>query len=177
MQDTFEKIFPHLIQDEGTKYTDDPDDNGGATKYGITQSRLRLWRNDKNLSKQAVKDLTLEEAKSIYHSKHYWHAMKCDDLPAGLDYSVFDFGVNSGPARSARYLQTLVGVEPDGKIGPATLKAVHDYVEKIGITETIAKFSTGRRNYLRKLDDFPKYGKGWISRVNRVEAKSKELAK
>lgn len=174
MQNTFEKIFPLLISDEGTKYTDDPRDNGGATKYGITLDRLRLWRKDKSLPKQEVKDLTLEEAKKIFKS-HYWDELLCDTLPYGVDYSVFDFGVNSGPFRSARYLQLLVGAEPDGEIGPATIKAVNQYIENNGVGTLITKFSTGRRNFLRKLDDFKYYGKGWIDRVNRVEAKSKEL--
>jgi predicted peptidoglycan binding protein len=47
----------------------------------------------------------------------------CDDLPPGVDYIVFDYGVNSGIGRSGKVLQRLLGVPVDGVIGPQTLAA------------------------------------------------------
>lgn len=44
-------------------------------------------------------------------------------LPAGIDYTVFDFAVNSGPGRAAKYLQAILGVEQDGRVGPKTSAA------------------------------------------------------
>jgi lysozyme family protein len=174
MENTFEEIFPLLIESEGTKFTDDPDDPGGATKYGITYDRLKLWRR-KDISKRDVKELTMDEAKEIYIA-HYWNFMHGNELPPGLDYTVFDFGVNSGPSRAIRMLQTMIGANPDGDYGPATAKALNDYINKHGLENTIRKYNTGRRNFLKTLKTFWKYGKGWIARVDRVEHKSIELA-
>jgi lysozyme family protein len=174
MKETFDIIFPLLIESEGTKYTDDPIDPGGATKYGITFSRLQLWRG-KKITKDDVKSLSLDEARQIYLS-HYWGFIRADSLPAGLDYTVFDFAVNSGPTRSVRMLQNMIGSKPDGDYGPATHIALEEYIKNTGLIPTIRRFNTGRRNYLKGLGTFWKYGRGWMARVDRVEHKSVELA-
>ena len=36
--------------------------------------------------------------------RKYWDAQRCDELPAGVDYAVFDYGVNSGIGRSGKVL-------------------------------------------------------------------------
>ena len=55
--------------------------------------------------------MTVDEAKAIYR-KRYWDVQRCDELPAGVDYSVFDYGVNSGIGRSGKVLRRVVGL-PD----------------------------------------------------------------
>ena len=52
---------------------------------------------------------------------------KCDDLPAGLDLCVFDFGVNAGTYRAGKYLQQTVGATR--KDCPNTIKKVNEYVK------------------------------------------------
>ena len=84
-----------------------------------------------------MKDLTVEDVAPIYR-KNYWDRMKCDDLPRGLDLCVFDFGVNAGTGRSAKYLQRMIGTTVDGGIGPNTLRAVANYVDEVGL-EVIMK--------------------------------------
>lgn len=73
--------------------------------------------------RKTVKLISSGEVADIYQ-KQYWRQVKGDDLPTGLDYCVFDFGVNSGVSRAARYLQRLVGVPDDGVIGNQTLSAI-----------------------------------------------------
>ena len=55
--------------------------------------------------------MKLDEAKAIYRAK-YWNAQRCDELPPGVDYSIFDYGVNSGIGRSGKVLRRVVGL-PD----------------------------------------------------------------
>nr|WP_234835980.1 glycosyl hydrolase 108 family protein [Sinorhizobium meliloti] len=69
--------------------------------------------------------MSREEAADIYR-RSYWP--QCGvDLPPGLDYAVFDFGVNSGPARAVKTLQKVVGVREDGHVGEQTLAAVRKF--------------------------------------------------
>ena len=119
-----------------------------------------------------MKDLTVEDVAPIY-KKNYWDKMKGDDLPGGLDLCVFDFGVNAGPGRSAKYLQTMIGTVADGGIGPNTLKKVAEYVEANGIESTIENFQANRQRYYEKLSTFATFGKGWTRRVDETT----ELAK
>ena len=63
-----------------------------------------------------------EQILAIYRQK-YWDALSCGQLPAGIDYCVFDYGVNSGISRSAQVLQQLLGTTVDGDIGPLTIAA------------------------------------------------------
>ena len=68
--------------------------------------------------------------------------IKGDDLPGGLDLCIFDFGVNAGPGRAAKYLQTMIGTVADGGIGPNTLKALANYEEEVrGVAEVIKEYS------------------------------------
>jgi lysozyme family protein len=99
--------------------------------------------------------------------------MKGDDLPGGLDLCVFDFGVNAGPGRSAKYLQTMIGTVADGGIGPNTLKAVEAYVSEHGINKSIENFQEARQGYYEKLNTFDTFGRGWTRRVTETT----ELAK
>lgn len=75
---------------------------------------------------------TVEQLYEIYKSG-YWDKCRCDDLPEGVDYVVFDQAVNSGPGQSAKWLQGVVGVAVDGGIGPRTLEATaqHDAAQAI----------------------------------------------
>ena len=84
-----------------------------------------------------------------------------------LDLCVFDFGVNAGTGRSAKYLQTLIGTVADGGIGPNTLRALDEFIssQEHGVKDTILKFQAERQNYYESLSTFDTFGKGWTRRV------------
>jgi lysozyme family protein len=105
------------------------------------------------------------------YKKKYWDAVRADELPSGIDYLVFDMGVNAGPGRSIKLLQSAVGVPADGGLGPVTMKAVlaADPVELIN------RFSEEKEAFYRSLKDFQVYGKGWLNRVEQVKVKSTSM--
>jgi lysozyme family protein len=92
--------------------------------------------------------------------------MKCDNVPAGLDLCLFDFGVNAGTGRSAKFLQRMIGTTADGGIGPNTLKKLADYIDTHGLEETIKEFQEDRQDYYEKLSTFKTFGRGWTRRVD-----------
>ena len=113
-----------------------------------------------------MKNLTREDVEPIY-KKNYWDKMKCDDLPPGLDLCVFDFGVNAGPRRAAKYLQKLVGATADGIIGPGTLGVLNTYIGTVDTHEGVIKtYQNARQSYYENLSTFKTFGKGWTRRVN-----------
>ena len=137
MQANYNKCLETILHHEGG-YVNHPKDPGGETNLGVTK-RVYLEHG----GTKDMKDLLVEDVAPIY-KKGYWDKMKGDDLPSGLDLCVFDFGVNAGPGRSAKYLQTMIGTVADGGIGPNTLKAVANYVEEVGLEQAVENFQEAR---------------------------------
>ena len=99
-----------------------PKDPGGMTNLGCTK---KVWEEHcgHEVDEKTMRALTPADVAPLYKTK-YWDKVRGDELPSGVDYAVFDAAINSGPGRAAKWLQTCVGVEPDGGIGPKTLAAV-----------------------------------------------------
>ena len=100
MPDNFGTCLAFTLKEEGG-YSDDPADPGGATNMGITLATYRQWADNPNLAPLQVRDLSERTARAIYRSL-YWNPLRADALPAGVDLSVFDMGVNAGIWGSAR---------------------------------------------------------------------------
>jgi len=160
MADNFKKCLEIILHHEGG-YVNHPKDPGGETNLGVTKRVYEEHGGTKDM-----KDLTVEDVAPIY-KKGYWDKLKGDQLPSGLDLCVFDFGVNAGPGRAAKYLQNMIGTTPDGGIGPMTLEAVANYVEEQGgVDEVIKDYQNERQKYYESLSTFSTFGKGWTRRVN-----------
>ncbi len=144
-------------------YVDHPRDPGGCTNLGITRATLEDWRGQPTNCAD-VRALQVLEARQIYRAR-YWNGVRGDDLPAGVNLMVFDACVNSGPSKSARWLQQAVGVEVDGAIGPVTLAAVRRLNNAAALIE---RLSVIRLGFLRSLGTWPDFGRGWTNRVNGV---------
>ena len=168
MQSNYDKCLKAILHHEGG-YVNHPKDPGGETNLGVTK-RVYLEHG----GTKDMKELTVEDVAPIY-KKGYWDKMKGDDLPGGLDLCVFDFGVNAGPGRSAKYLQTMIGTVADGGIGPNTLKAVEAYVSEHGINKSIENFQEARQGYYEKLSTFETFGRGWTRRVTETTDLAKTM--
>ncbi len=173
MKSSYDEALKRVLEHEGN-YSNDPGDSGGPTKYGITIWDARAyWKKDATAAD--VKALPLSVAKEIYRTK-YWAKVDGDDLPAGVDYAVFDYGVNSGISRAAKVLQRLTGAAVDGTIGPKTVAATRDYVEVHGAEKLINAIQDERLNFLQGLGIWRIFGRGWGRRVKEVRALALEMA-
>ena len=168
MQDNYEHCLEMILHHEGG-YVNHPKDPGGETNLGVTKRVYEEWGGEKDMA-----DLLVEDVAPIYQ-KNYWDRCKCDDLPSGLDLCVFDFAVNAGPSRSAKFLQRLIGTTVDGGIGPNTLKAVHNYVEEVGLETAIEDYQSARQEYYEALDTFDTFGRGWTRRVEETTSSALEM--
>ena len=154
----FTTAFEKLLGHEGG-YSDHKDDPGGKTRYGITEAVAREvgYRGD-------MRELPLDLAQRIYKDR-YWDAVQAEHLPADIRYAVFDAAVNSGPGRAAKWLQSCVGAEPDGGIGPKTLAAVAAFDPK----ELVEDYAKRRLSFLMDLPHWGTFGRGWGRRVAEVQ--------
>jgi lysozyme family protein len=170
--DNFPRALRLVLVDEGG-LDDDPHDHGGRTAHGIIQREYDGYRARHNLPRQDVWKITPAEYTEIYRDR-YWQPW-CDRLPAGVDYAFFDACVNAGPAAAARTLQRCLGVRVDGFMGDVTLARTVERARD-DIEALIHAFCEARRAFYRALAQFPRYGRGWLARVDHVEHAAKAMA-
>lgn len=159
MRQNFRQIQEWVLAHEGG-FVNHPADPGGATNQGITQRTYDGWRVARGEARRSVRNLLSSERDAIYKTQ-YWNAVRGDDLPAGLDYAVYDYAVNSGPTRAARELQRLLGVTVDGHIGNVTLGAI----ATANIEQLIIHLCEARLAFMRRLGHWPTFKRGWTRRV------------
>ena len=169
MKQTWEEALKHILKYEGG-YVNHKDDPGGRTNLGVTQRVWEEWTG-KPATEEDMRGLTVAMVSPLY-KKRYWDAVRGDDLPSGVDLCVFDCAVNAGVGRASKFLQQAVGVNADGQIGPMTVAATTAKPAE----EVIEAFCNLREAHYKSLSTFATFGKGWMRRLDSVEAESKHLA-
>jgi lysozyme family protein len=157
MKGNFDKVLALVLKHEGG-FVDHPRDPGGATNMGVTLGTYEQWVG-RSVTVEEMKALTFDDVAPIYR-KNYWDRVRGDDLPSGVDWSVFDWAVNSGPGRSAKALQKIVMVTRDGAIGPKTLAAVGDHKPD----DLVHAMYHARQRFYEGLSTFETFGRGWTRR-------------
>ena len=171
-----QQAFEQMLASEGG-FTADERDNGnklpdgrkGSTMLGVTQFNWEAHVGHQ-VTHDQMRKLTATDVEPLYKKK-YWDVVRADELPSGIDYLVFDLGVNAGPGRSIKLLQTAVGVTPDGGLGPISMAAVL----AADPVKLIQDFSQAKEDFYRSLDDFKTYGTGWLNRVAAVKVKATSM--
>ena len=159
MRENLDNALRWVLAHEGG-YVNHPKDPGGATNFGVTQRTYDNYRKRKGMSVRSVRAITSDEVAEIY-KRQYWDAVKADDLPSGVDYAVFDYAVNSGPAKAIADLQREIGATVDKVVGDQT----------IGMTkeqdpfDLIERLCHRRMRFLKGLRHWKTFGRGWTARV------------
>ncbi len=157
MKENFDKCLEMLLSHEGG-FVNHPEDPGGITNLGVTKKVYDEWTGRES-TEQEMRDLTPDDVAPIY-KKNYWDRVKGDSLPSGLDWSCFDWAVNSGSGRPAKAVQRAVGATADGAIGPATLGLIMEKDPKF-IIEYVHDV---RQDFYKSLKTFGTFGRGWTRR-------------
>ena len=145
MTDTFEKALQFVLKWEGG-YVNNPNDKGGATNKGITQTTYNAWLRSKGKNSKDVRNIQDSEVKEIYYN-NYWLKAGCDKMSEKFAILAFDTAVNMGVLRVKEFLNYAKYVNTD-------------------------KFIIAR---IRKYNDFAKVGnqkvflQGWLNRVLDLE--------
>jgi lysozyme family protein len=163
-QENFMPSLARVLVYEGGK-VDHPKDPGGRTNKGVTQATFNAWMRRKGLPTRDVWTATDAEIGAIYKTM-YWDRIKGDQLPAGLDFVLFDIAVNSGVGNSAKWCQRALGCRPDGDFGPKTVDAILDDQDNDAL---IAKILSIRLGVLKSLNTYATFGKGWSARIANVK--------
>lgn len=151
-------IIDEVIEREGPP-TDDPDDPGGRTKFGISEhSHPDAWADG---------DVSSAEAHAIYRLE-YIEKPRFDRVePIALREQLIDFGVTSGPRRPILFLQHILGVDRDGVIGPGTLAALAARDPREVNNLLVGLREQFYRDVVRARPSSQKFLKGWIRRARK----------
>jgi lysozyme family protein len=168
MKENFDSALEAILHHEGG-YVNHPADPGGMTNLGVTKRVWEEWVGHE-VDEKTMRALTPEIVGPMYRAK-YWDKIKGDDLPAGVDYIVFDAAINSGPGRAAKWLQQTVGAIPDGMIGPGTLGKV----AAMPADDIVEKYQQTRLEFLRSLSTWNTFGRGWGRRVQEVQVTAAKM--
>lgn len=143
---TVKEIIDGVMKAEGwDKYTNDPKDRGGATKWGITQTTARMYGYTGD-----IKNMTYDQAYAVYYQR-FWLDPKFDEIDKRsheLAVAMFDYGVNSGQTKPIKAMQRALNslnlegksfpdVNPDGVIGRMTLGALDAFLKQRGTAGAI----------------------------------------
>lgn len=144
MSDPIEDIITGILKAEGEAFTDDPNDRGGATRYGITQDALSEFLGHR-ASITEIQHLSEADARSIYYDRYVMRPGfgKIMPLSPAIAREVVDTGVNMGVAVAALFLQRVLNafnqsgtdypdIPVDGECGTQTVNALKAYLEKRG---------------------------------------------
>ncbi|WP_299924791.1 holin-associated N-acetylmuramidase [uncultured Pelagimonas sp.] len=181
IQNGIRHMAEQIVAREGG-YVNDPDDPGGATKYGVTIHTMRRlgldMDKDGQITAEDVKRLSRNKAVEIF-LQHYFLRPRIAELPQALHETVFDMYVNAG-GNAVKILQRLLRqmgeeVSVDGAIGPQTIaacarayaKAPDHLADAYGIERRNYYFNIAdRRPASRKYARTRAGGKGgWIKRA------------
>jgi lysozyme family protein len=168
MKDNWDDVIKLIIKEEGG-FVNDPHDPGGMTNWGVTKKTLEDWCGHE-VTEQAMRSLIPADVYPLYKQR-YWDAVGGDACPAGLDYALMDYAVNSGPNRAIKHLQIVLDIPQTGKMDDATKTAI----AACDGAETASKLCDYRLEWLQKLPTFARFGKGWSARVGRVKEKASDM--
>ena len=165
MKENFDAAFAQVMKSEGG-YVWDKDDAGGETNLGVTIGAWGAYLG-RVIQPGEMKALTQEQVKPFYKAM-YWDKVGGDKLPPSVAYAVFDFAVNAGVSRAAKFLQRAVGAVDDGVVGSGTL----GMVAKADPAKLLQNFASQKIAFYTDLaqrnPSQQKFLKGWLARVNEV---------
>lgn len=149
-------------------YSNNPADPGGETNFGITATTLQRAIASKIVAPGlTVRDLQTEHINAIYFHL-FWTPAACANLPAPLDFSIFDFYVNSGNA-AIRTLQQLVATPADGTWGANSQKALQAKLETTTAFDLALNIEVYRLQRFTELRGWLDFGRGWTRRsINNI---------
>lgn len=157
----FDIFFEYILKVEGG-YSDNPNDKGGATNYGITNAVAKSYGYD-------VSSLTKEQAKEIYY-KAYYKKNRLDEIVSNkIALSIFDWLVNSGIWAIKKAQLTLCNlgykVDIDGIIGRDTLNSlnsvnVNEFLNEYHRIQKLFYEAIVKNNQSQKV-----FLNGWLNRI------------
>lgn len=164
-----DNLAPFILRWEGG-FVNDPVDKGGATNMGVTIGTWRSVGYDKDGDGDIdVDDLHLLDKEDVIERvlrPHYWNRWRADEI---LNQSVANILVDwvwASGTHGIKRPQRILGVTPDGIVGPKTLAAVNS----MDPMELHFRIKNDRIKFIDEIcqrdPSQERFRKGWMNRIN-----------
>ena len=170
----FDSIIDKNLRHEGG-YTNNRNDRGGETKYGITRPFMEDYRYALPGGKTIpTKDLTVDDAKKLY--KAMWDRYNLGYVrDKDVAYVIFDYMINSNARTVAKRMQNILNtngaaLKVDGHLGEKSLKAIHDSDSKWLKDEILKNRHLHYREQVKSDTSQLVFYAGWMNRLNKIAA-------
>ncbi len=145
-------LLNYVLADEGG-YNNDPDDRGGETNLGITQTALNEYTRVRHLPTKSVKNITKELATKIYYEDYYIKSGADKQKDIRDAYILFDTAIQCGTGTAKQMFK----------------KANGNFYKLIQLRKqhynNLATHDSRQKKFL----------KGWLNRLNKIEKRADKL--
>lgn len=165
-------------------YANNPADTGGETWAGISRNNWPSWVGWKKIdsiksnygksatiiNKYGKSDTVLSDLVSNFYKSNFWDVLRLDVISdQQLAETVYDFGVNSGTGRAAKFLQQaandtgLTNLVIDGAIGVKSIAAIN----ALSPQNVHANYNRRRKAFYESIatGSQKQFLKSWLSRL------------
>jgi lysozyme family protein len=166
MVDDFEKCLEFVLKMEGG-FSDNPDDHGGATNFGIIQTEYDRFRRANGLACQSVRFILQTEVRAIYKAS-YWSEIHGDYVEMPLCMVLFDTAVNNGVGRAIEFLNEYCGLGKSMVWTAQTSSIYHEW-NLAKIKSAAVEIIKLRREFYERIAQNPgqhQFLEGWLNRLN-----------
>ncbi len=165
-----ELLVPFIQKWEGG-FSNDPADRGGATMAGVTIATYTDYRRKKGMPSPKIDELkriTPDEWCEIFKYM-YWDRWRADEIKSQSVADILVDWVWCSGSWGIKIPQQLIGVKPDGVVGPKTLFALNS----IGVRTLFEELKKLRFEYIedicRNNPTNLKFRNGWVNRLNDIK--------
>lgn len=178
--DKFKTAVKYILKWEGSEYVNNPNDSGGATKYGISSRWYKSYLANQgkiditeDYVLHFIQNLTEDTASQLYYDE-FWNRYYEDINNQEIVNYIFDMAIHHGPNMAHKITQrsfwaftgNQILLKDDGVFGPKTLTYLNQYdililpvmrSERAGYCRLITEVNTKNKEFLN----------GWLRRVYR----------
>lgn len=169
----FDKAFAATLQHEGG-FVDDPDDPGGATKFGVSFRWLKSKGididGDGDVDADDIVALDLEGSKQIYLD-NWWLRYRYDEIHVDeVAAKIFDLCVNMGPHQAHKLAQSAANsfgkdLVVDGILGSKSIAAINCIYSLSYLNALKQQATNFYLDLIKRRPVLAKYKNGWLKRA------------